>query len=114
MSKENLINTTDQEFADHVLQHDKLVLVDFWAPWCGPCKAIAPILVELSEKYGEKLRVVKINVDENIEIPGRYNIRSIPSLILFQDGEVIDKHIGNAPKDVLSELIDKSLYKDIN
>ena len=85
---ENILHTSDEGFDTDVLQSDKPVLVDYWAEWCGPCKMIAPILEEVASEYGEKIKVCKMNIDENQETPPRYGIRGIPTLILFKNGEV--------------------------
>ena len=84
-----------------------LVLVDFWAPWCGPCKMIAPVLEELSGDVEGKANIVKVDVDDNQETAGKYGIMSIPTLLLFKDGEVVDKVVGFKPKEALAELIEK-------
>ena len=85
---ENILHTSDEGFDTDVLQSEKPVLVDYWAEWCGPCKMIAPILEEVASEYGEKIKVCKMNIDENQETPPRYGIRGIPTLILFKNGEV--------------------------
>ena len=91
-------------FSSEVLENDKLVLVDFWAEWCGPCKQISPRLEELANKYSENLTVCKVNVDENTEVPVEYGIRNIPTLLIFKNGELVDKIVGVVPK---QQLIDK-------
>jgi thioredoxin 1 len=83
---ESLVHVTDDSFETEVIQQSTPVLVDFWAEWCGPCKMIAPILNEIAEEYGERLRVAKLNIDENPNTPPRYGIRGIPTLMLFKDG----------------------------
>ena len=93
--------TTEKTFADDVLNSPTPVLVDFWAEWCGPCRAIAPILEDISDEYSEKIKVVKVNTDENIKITLRYEIRSIPTLILFIDGEPTWRMIGAKSKSAL-------------
>ena len=89
---------TDATFDAEVLQSDKPVLVDFWAEWCGPCRAIAPILDEISTQHGDKLEIVKLNTDENPQMTGRYGITSIPAMFVFQNGEVVKQIIGAMPK----------------
>ncbi len=84
-------------------------LVDFWAPWCGPCRAIAPVLEELAVEYKGKLTVAKVNVDENRKLAGNHGVMSIPTMILFKNGKVLDKLIGLVPKERLKELMDKAL-----
>lgn len=93
-------HVTDQNF-QNVVSGDGPVLVDFWAPWCGPCKMIAPVLEELDQEIGDKLKIVKLNVDENPESAGRYGVMSIPTLMLFKNGQPVDKIVGFQPKDAL-------------
>ena len=94
--------TSDATFTEDVLQHDGPVLVDFWAPWCGPCKMIAPILEELSEEWGDKLKVVKLNTDDNPEITRHYGITGIPTMNVYQGGEVVKTLVGALPKKKLA------------
>ena len=105
----SLTHTTDANFDQDVLQSDVPVLLDFWAEWCGPCKMIGPLLVELSEEYAEKVKIVKLNVDENNNTAIQYAVRSIPTLILFKDGQVQAQHIGAAAKGQLKQFIDSNL-----
>ena len=105
----SLTHTTDANFDQDVLQSDVPVLLDFWAEWCGPCKMIGPLLVELSEEYADKVKIVKLNVDENNNTPIQYAVRSIPTLILFKDGQVQAQHIGAAAKGQLKQFIDSNL-----
>lgn len=97
----------DSDFESEVLQSDTLVLVDFWAPWCGPCKSIAPVLEEISNSYSGKIKVVKLNVDENPRTPTSYNVRGIPNLVFFKGGAVVEQIVGAVPKEQLVEAIDK-------
>jgi thioredoxin 1 len=106
---EGVIELTDQNFAQEVLNSGSLVLVDFWAAWCGPCRTIAPIVEELAKEYAGRLKVGKLNVDENRETAARYNIRSIPSLLLFKDSEVLEQMIGVQPKQNLKKAIEKHI-----
>ena len=105
----SLTHTTDANFDQDVLQSDVPVLLDFWAEWCGPCKMIGPLLIELSEEYADKVKIVKLNVDENNNTAIQYAVRSIPTLILFKDGQVQAQHIGAAAKGQLKQFIDSNL-----
>ena len=105
----SLTHTTDANFDQDVLQSNLPVLLDFWAEWCGPCKMIGPLLGELSEEYAEKVKIVKLNVDENNNTAIQYAVRSIPTLILFKDGQVQAQHIGAAAKGQLKQFIDSNL-----
>ena len=97
--------TTDSEFSAHVLQSDTPVLVDFWAEWCGPCKAIGPALEEISEVRGDAISIVKLNIDENPMTPSKYGVRGIPTLILFKDGEVAATKVGAIPAGALKSWV---------
>ena len=97
---------SDDSFDDDVLKASGPVLVDFWAEWCGPCKAIAPALEELSSELGDKLSVVKMNIDENPKTPQKYNVRGIPNLILFKNGQVADSRMGAMSKSKLQEWVE--------
>ena len=99
----------DADFDAAVLQSDTPVLVDFWAEWCGPCKMISPVLDELAETYGGKLKVAKVNVDENRATAIKYHVRSIPMLLLFKDGQIQATQIGAVGKGQLTQMIDKAL-----
>ena len=101
--------TNDQNFKIDVLDSKQPVLVDFWAEWCGPCKAIAPSLEELSEEMASKLKIVKINVDENPSISQTYSIRSIPALMIFKDGEKISEKMGALPKSALQSWVNDTI-----
>ncbi len=102
------IELTDQNF-EEIINTDKPVLVDFWAEWCGPCKMIAPIVQELASDYDDKAVIGKLDVDSNPEVSAKYGIRSIPTLLVFKGGQVVDKQIGAVPKTVLSAKIDGQL-----
>ena len=106
---ENILHTSDEGFDTDVLQSDKPVLVDYWAEWCGPCKMIAPILEEVASEYGEKIKVCKMNIDENQETPPRYGIRGIPTLILFKNGEVEATKVGALTKTQLQSFLDDNI-----
>ena len=98
---------TDASFDSDVLQADVPVLIDFWAPWCGPCKAIAPVVDELAKDYAGRLKVVKMNVDDNPNTPSKYGVRSIPNLLVFKGGQVKEQIVGAVPKAVLVKAVDQ-------
>ncbi|MGE0252673.1 MAG: thioredoxin [Dongiaceae bacterium] len=102
-------NITDQEFETAVLKSDKPVLVDFWAEWCGPCKMIAPVLEELSKDFAGKVEIVKVNIDENMMTPGKYGVRSIPTLMIFKNGELKGQEVGNQSKAKLTNWLNSVL-----
>ncbi|HMO16519.1 MAG TPA: thioredoxin [Oligoflexia bacterium] len=102
-------DVSDSNFDSEVLKSAEPVLVDFWAPWCGPCKAIAPIIEELAGQFAGKLKVVKVNVDDNKDAAHRYNVRGIPNLILFKDGQMVDQMIGARTKQELVDLVNKAV-----
>ncbi len=105
----SLFHVKDESFQADVLEDGLPVLVDFWADWCGPCKALAPKLEELAGEFDGRVKFTKMNVDENRETPVKYNIMGIPTLILFKNGEVVDKLVGNHTKENIKDLIDKGL-----
>lgn len=104
-----LIHIGDDTFETEILQSDRPALVDFWAPWCGPCRAIAPVLDELAGRYAGRVKVAKINVDDHQKTAAAYNVRSIPTLILFKDGKAHDTVIGLVSKDRIENLLKKVL-----
>lgn len=104
---EKVLNVTDKLFDLEVLKSTTPVLVDFWATWCAPCRAIAPIVEEMAETYSGKIKVAKMNVDENPSTPGKYGVRGIPTLVLFKNGEVVDQVVGAVPKSQIKGLIEK-------
>ena len=106
---ENILHTSDEGFDTDVLQSDKPVLVDYWAEWCGPCKMIAPILEEVASEYGEKIKICKMNIDENQDTPSRYGIRGIPTLILFKNGEVEATKVGALSKTQLQSFLNDNI-----
>jgi len=109
MASDKVLHVTDDEFDSTVINNDLPCLVDFWAPWCGPCKAIGPVIDELAAEFDGKIVITKMNVDDNPSTPGKFGIRAIPTLILFKGGEVVDKVTGAVGKPQLIELINKAL-----
>ncbi len=105
----NMVEVTDSNFQTEVLKSDKPVLLDFWAEWCGPCKMIAPVVEELAKEYDGKLKVGKVDVDSNQQTSMQYGIRSIPTLLIFKGGKVVDQLIGAVPKKMLAEKVAKHL-----
>lgn len=106
---ERIAYVTDDSFEDEVLKSSQPVLVDYWAEWCGPCKMIAPILDEIAEEYADKLKVAKLNIDENPATPPKYGIRGIPTLMLFKDGEVEATKVGALSKSQLTAFLDQNI-----
>ena len=109
MSSNLIKHVSDASFEADVLQSAQPVLVDYWAEWCGPCKMIAPILDEMATTYGSKLQITKMNVDENREIPGKFGIRGIPTLMLFKDGKLAATKVGALSKSQMAAFIDENL-----
>ncbi|WP_108652676.1 thioredoxin TrxA [Dongshaea marina] len=106
---DKIVHLSDSSFEADVIKADCPILVDFWAEWCGPCKMIAPILDEIAEEYDGKLKIGKLNIDENPETPPKFGIRGIPTLLLFKNGEIADTKVGALTKSQLSEFLDKNL-----
>ena len=102
-------SVTDSSFKQEVLDSDRPVLVDFWAPWCGPCRMVAPVVEEIAVQYEGQIKVVKVNTDENPQIASQYGIRSIPTLMIFKDGQKVDMVVGAVPKSTLSNTLEKYL-----
>ena len=100
---------TDQNFASDVLGASGPVLVDFWAEWCGPCRMIAPALEEISDDLGDKVTVAKLNIDENPDVPARYGVRGIPTMLLFKDGQPIAQKVGAAPRSQIQQWLESNL-----
>ncbi len=109
MASEHIINVSDESFETDVLKASGAVLVDFWAPWCGPCKQIAPVLDEIAEAMQGRLTIAKINIDDNPNTPGKYGVRGIPTLMLFRDGNVQGTKVGAVSKSKLTEFIEEHL-----
>jgi len=106
---DNIINVTDDSFESDVLKASGAVLVDFWAPWCGPCKQIAPILTEIAADMGDKITIAKVDIDDNPNTPGKYGVRGIPTLMIFSDGNVQGTKVGAVTKGKLVDFINEHL-----
>ncbi len=102
-----LLEVNDQNFEAEVIQSDKPVIVDFWAEWCAPCRAIAPIIGDLATTYGEQVKIVKMNVDENPNTPARYGVRAIPTVLAFSKGQVVEQITGARPRSAFEEMVKK-------
>jgi len=109
VSNDHIVHTSDASFDQDVLKAEKPVLLDFWAEWCGPCKMIAPILEEIATEYGDRLRIAKLNIDENPQTPPKFGIRGIPTLILFKNGSVEAQKVGALSKSQLAAFLDQHL-----
>ena len=108
-TKQYVSQVTDSSFNEDVLQSDIPVLVDFWAPWCGPCKMVAPVVSEIAQQFKDKVKVVKLNTDENPNTASKYGIRSIPTLMIFKEGKRVDMVVGAVPKTTLASTLEKHL-----
>jgi thioredoxin 1 len=104
-----ITDVTDATFESEVLKSETPVLVDFWAEWCAPCRRVAPIVKEIADSYGERLKVVKINIDDSPQVPGNYGIRSIPTILAFKDGQVVSQLVGLRPKGDFEEMVERVL-----
>ena len=109
MASQNITEVTDQAFNTEVLGATTPVLVDFWAPWCAPCRAITPDVEALAQAYSGKIKVCKMNIDENPQTPTNYSVRGIPTLLIFKGGRVVDQIVGRVPKAKLEEMLKKQL-----
>ncbi|KAA6465089.1 thioredoxin [Acidobacteria bacterium AB60] len=112
MAGAGVLEVTDANFDQEVLKSEQVVLVDFWAAWCGPCKMIAPAVDSIATTYAGKLKVTKVNVDQNGATPSRYGIRGIPALLFFKDGKVADQIVGYVPQDVIEEKVQRLLGQE--
>ncbi|MCL5266510.1 MAG: thioredoxin [Bacteroidetes bacterium] len=110
----NIKDATTATFQQEVLNSSEPVLIDFWAPWCGPCRMVAPVVEEIAKEYDGKIKVMKLNTDENMDIAIQYNILSIPTLGFFQGGQMVDRIIGAVPKKVIAEKITKTFTSQAN
>ena len=108
---DKVLHVTDDNFDTEVIKHEGAVLVDFWAPWCGPCRAVGPVVEEIASDYDGKVKVVKVNTDDNPAAATRYGIRSIPTVMLFKGGQVVETMIGARPKAQFAAVIDDALGK---
>ena len=109
MASDKIVHVTDASFDQEVLKSPTPVLIDFWAPWCAPCRAIAPIIDDLAGEYSGRLKVVKMNVDDNPQTPGRYGVRGIPNLLIIKGGQVKEQIIGAVPKGTLVKAVDNAI-----
>ncbi|HAA42557.1 MAG TPA: thioredoxin [Ruminiclostridium sp.] len=109
MKNGKVITLTRENFDEEVINSSDVVLVDFWAPWCGPCRAVGPLIDELAEEYDGKAKIAKLNVDDEGELAAKYKIMSIPTIIIFKNGEAVEKLLGARSKSDLSQLIDKHM-----
>jgi thioredoxin 1 len=110
-NSKNVHEATDTNFKNEVLGSQGLSIVDFWAEWCGPCRMLGPTIEAIADEYAGKVKVYKMNVDENPETPTQYHIRGIPTVILFKGGQVVDQLVGNQPRDVITQAIQRQLGK---
>ncbi len=102
-----LLHVTDADFDQQILKSEVPALVDFWAAWCGPCRTVGPVVEELAGEYKDKVKVAKLNVDDNKQTPSKYGVKGIPTLMLFQNGQVVDQIVGAVPKNKIKDMLDK-------
>lgn len=107
--KNSVVHLTDSNFKSEVQDYQGVALVDFWAPWCAPCRSIAPIIESLAESYSQKAKIGKLNVDDEPQIPGNFGIRALPTMLVFKNGQVVDQIVGAVSKDKIAQTIDKYL-----
>ncbi len=109
MANDNIIELNADNFQEEMSKDDRLLLVDFWAEWCGPCRMVAPVLDELADELGDKVRIGKLNVDQNQELSAQFQVQSIPTFVLFKGGEVADRMMGAMPKAAFEKFIEKNV-----
>ncbi len=109
MAGHHILELNDDNFEQVVLKSEKPVLVDFWATWCAPCRAIAPTVEAIAEEYADRAKVGKLNVDDNLSVPSRYNVRGIPTLLIFKNGQILEQVVGATSKDIIVRLLEKHL-----
>ena len=109
MSSDSILILDEDNFDEQIQQRETPILVDFWASWCAPCRVIAPVLGELAEEFAGRVRVAKVDVDENGDLSNRFGVRSVPTLVVFRQGKVVDQVVGNVPKTQLRDLMEKQL-----
>jgi thioredoxin 1 len=108
-----MLNVNDSNFDSEVLQSDLPILIDFWAPWCGPCKVVAPFMDDLAKDYAGRIRIVKFNVDEGKEFPSKFNVKGIPTLMVFRDGKPVIQLTGAVPKSAIQDMLNKVVKGDV-